>query len=375
MLCQSNDGMVLGMGRYAAWRTMLIASIDEACLAVRLYNDPAEARSFESFVVHMHLAWLYLLHAVLTRDGVDYRYWENDGKRRRLIRVDGEPKRWELARCVQYRWPNQDPVRANLDFFIALRNKIEHRYGRLQETLALAVGGHSQALLINYEEDLTSQFGADHTLAARLRFPVFVGTFTQEGEAALLRMRARLPKRMQSFIADFSTSLDPSIQSDQRFEFRVHMTLELAKEHPEALAIRFTRYDDMTDEQKAAVEELGKRGQVVVREHQREVSNLGWLKPTAVVQQVREAIPYRFTMNMFVKAYKAESIRPTGDSKHPHRTDERYCRYDEPHRDYIYSAAYKEHLIKKLSTAAGFQQIPGIEPELKPQPVGQSKTS
>lgn len=65
------------------------ASRDEACLAARLYNDPAELRSFEAFVVHMHLAWLYLLHAELTRDRVDYRYRRNDNPRR-LLKVDGE---------------------------------------------------------------------------------------------------------------------------------------------------------------------------------------------------------------------------------------------------------------------------------------------
>jgi hypothetical protein len=75
------------------------ASRDEACLAARLYNDPAELRSFEAFVVHMHLAWLYLLHAELTRDRVDHRYGRNDNPRR-LVKVDGEPKQWELAKCV-----------------------------------------------------------------------------------------------------------------------------------------------------------------------------------------------------------------------------------------------------------------------------------
>lgn len=71
---------------------MVESSRDEASLAVRLYNNPSEARSFEGFVVHMHLAWLYLLHAELTRDGVDYRYWHQQGRSRRLERVDGEPK-------------------------------------------------------------------------------------------------------------------------------------------------------------------------------------------------------------------------------------------------------------------------------------------
>ena len=38
----------------------LKASLDEAALAVRLYNDPAEKHAFEGFIVHMHLAWLYI---------------------------------------------------------------------------------------------------------------------------------------------------------------------------------------------------------------------------------------------------------------------------------------------------------------------------
>src|SRR4051794_20396530 len=89
---------------------MVEASQAEAALAVRLYNDPAEGRSFEGFVVHMHLAWLYLLHAECTRDGKDIRYWQQDNPRR-LIRVDGEPKQWGLGHCVRDRWGERDPIR------------------------------------------------------------------------------------------------------------------------------------------------------------------------------------------------------------------------------------------------------------------------
>jgi len=63
---------------------MVAASRDEASLAVRLYNDPAEIRSFEGFIVHMHLAWLYLLHAELTRSEIDFRYWQRHGGSKRL---------------------------------------------------------------------------------------------------------------------------------------------------------------------------------------------------------------------------------------------------------------------------------------------------
>src|SRR4051812_24964420 len=116
---------------------MVDASKDEAALAVRLYNDPAEPRSFEGFVVDMHLAWLYLLHAELTKGGIDYRYWTTVGKVKRLVKVDAEPKRWELARCVEEKWPSEkDPVRANLGFFSGFATKVEHRYGRHQGALA-----------------------------------------------------------------------------------------------------------------------------------------------------------------------------------------------------------------------------------------------
>ena len=55
------------------WRATLRAAQEEASLASKLYNDPSEPRFFEGFVVHMHLAWLYLLHARFIRDNIDYR--------------------------------------------------------------------------------------------------------------------------------------------------------------------------------------------------------------------------------------------------------------------------------------------------------------
>lgn len=238
---------------------MVDASRDEASLAVRLYNDPAEVRSFEGFVVHVHLAWLYLLHAEFTRDHVDYRYWQRDNPRR-LEKVDGEPKRWELARSARERWPDpRDPVRANIAFFISLRNRVEHRYVREQQALSAVVSGHAQALLLNYEAELTEQFGVASSLATRLRFPVFVGSFTAEGEKALLQLRKRLPASLRTFLADYHAKLDSLVSDDPRYELRLRVVQELApKSDPDALSIQFTRYDDLAPDERAAVERLGR---------------------------------------------------------------------------------------------------------------------
>jgi len=102
----------------AIWKTILQGAIDEALLAVDLYNEPRQARRLEGFFVHMHIAWLYVLQARFKRDQIDFRYRLPNG---RFDRIDGEPKTWDLQKCVLERYPDDGPIRKNLEFTIGLR--------------------------------------------------------------------------------------------------------------------------------------------------------------------------------------------------------------------------------------------------------------
>src|SRR6266496_5128989 len=114
----------------ARWWHMLQGSKKEALLAVDLYNRPGDDRRLEAFVVHMQIAWTYLLHAKFERDKTDYWY--------------------------RHVFPNQEhPVRRNVEFFIGFRNKIEHRYETLLESV---VAGKCQSLIMNYERLLVDTF-------------------------------------------------------------------------------------------------------------------------------------------------------------------------------------------------------------------------
>ncbi len=353
------------MARPQSWVATLHAACAEAVLAVRLYNNATEARAFEGFVVHMHMAWLYLLHARFLRDGIDYRYRERENTRR-FVKVDGEFKRWELARCAEERWPDpNDAVRKNLEFFIGLRNRIEHRHARQDKNLALAVSGHAQALLLNFEEELTSTFGSDYSLATVLRFPIFVGTFTTEGTEALLKLRERLPANLKRFIADFHDGLTEEVAADARFELRLRVVLEQVQRGVDALAVQFTRWDDMTEEERELVTELGRRGQTIIREQKRPVVGHGLLRPHEAEQQVAVAIPFRFTSHHFLRAWQIKGIRPKSGDPHPERTDERYCLYDELSRSYGYTEAWVKWLIKRCTTADGFEVATGRIPTPK----------
>lgn len=282
------------------------------------------------------------------------------------MKVDGEFKRWELARCAEERWPDpNDAVRNNLEFFIGLRNRIEHRHTRQDKNLALAVSGHVQALLLNFEEELTSTFGSDYSLATVLRFPIFVGTFTTEGAEALLKLRERLPANLKRFIADFHDGLTEEVAADARFELRLRVVLEQVQRGVDALAVQFTRWDDMTEGERELVTELGRRGQTIIREHKRPVVGHGLLRPRDAAQQVAAAIPFRFTTHHFLQAWQRKGIRPKSDDPHPERTDERYCLYDELSRSYGYTEAWVKWLIKRCATADGFETATGRTPTPK----------
>lgn len=347
------------------WHATLIAARHEAVLAVHLYNDAGEPRSFEGFVVHMHMAWLYLLHARFTRDGIEFRYRDRL-RPRRFVKVDGEYKRWELSRCVEERWSDpEEPTRKNIEFFIALRNRVEHRHTSADANLKLSVAGHAQAHLLNFEEELVATFGQEHSLATTLRFPIFVGSFTTEGTEALVRLRSKLPADLRRFIAEFHDGLSDELARDSRFELRLRVVLEQVQRDAEALAIQFTRWDDLTDEQRKLVEELGRRGQTIVREQKRSVVGHGLLRPQEAERQVADAVPFEFNSNHFLRARQVKKIRPPSGDAHPERTDERYCIYDEFSRSYGYTAAWVKYLIKKCTTEQGFRDATGREPKAK----------
>lgn len=348
----------------AAWKVMLDGAREEALLGVDLYNQPRQPRRLEAFFVHMHIAWLYLLHAEFKRDGVDFRYHLSNG---RLDRVDGEPKTWDLARCVGERWPADGPVRKNLELTIALRNKIEHRY---HEAIMIVASGYAQALLINFEEELVSAFGSESSLGADLRFPIFVGSITPLGQAKIDELRQTLPKNTKDFIARFESGLDTTITSDQHYEFRVHLVPKLGPKDAADRAVSFVRDADLTDEQRQAFQSLGRSGSVVVREQIRPVAGAGMMKPTVAAVCVAQQIPFEFNINHFIQAWKTMGCRPPGGDPHPERTDEKYCVYDEPHKDYLYTNAMIDKVARETKTSAKFQAFLGIQPRPKTKVVG-----
>lgn len=347
------------MGNWSNSRHMVEASKQEALEAVDHYNRPLAARGLEGFLVHMHIAWLYLMHAEFARDKIDYRYRLPNG---RLDKIDGEPRRWDLAKCVRYRFSQEnDPVRKNLEMSILLRNKVEHRHER---NLGVVAAGKAHALLINYQEELISQFGEKHSLGDSLRFPVFLSSLIGDGNEFVKALNS-LPTATRNALAKFEADLDPAVSSDPRYEFRVVLTQKVGPRGASDVAIEFVRDADLTDEQRELFKTLGKDGKVLVREQLRPVADLDGMRPKDAVAKIDARVPFEFGMHHFTEMWRHLKVRPPTGDQHPERTMEQYCIYDRVHRDYVYTPAFVEKVLAEIGTAAKFAKVFGKQPRMK----------
>lgn len=347
------------MGRKAKWKCILDTAKEEATLAVALYNDPREPRGLEAFLVHMHLAWQHLCHARFERELVPYHYKQPNG---RYERVDGERKAWELGECLVHLRSQTDPVRANLELTIKLRNKVEHRYTSRDEVLRVATAGYCQALVLNFERELVDVFGESQSLAANLRVPIFLATFLEPAVEQARRVERDLPKPVRGLLVDYTRDLEDDVVTDPRFEFRVNLIPKTGPKSASDVAMQFVRLDELSDEQRQAVEQLS---MVIVRDQIRPVSNHGMLKPSQVARKVEAAIPFRFGTNNVAEAWKKLRVRPAANDPHPERTIDKYCCYDEPHGDYVYTEAFVNKLIREAKTADRYRAFFGRDPRPK----------
>jgi hypothetical protein len=338
---------------------MVIAAREEALTAVEIHNSPLSPRPLEGFLVHMHMAWLYTLHAGFERAGVDYRYRRPNGH---FVRVDGEPKSWELQRCIETRWIDiNDPVRANLELTVRLRNKIEHRYER---GLQIASYGFTQALMTNFEAELLT-LGADYSIADRVHLPVALSTFSREGAVALAKAQMSLPRRLRDFFIDYRGGLTDEVLSDRAFEFRIEILQKRAPASEADLAVSFVRIEDLDEDERDAYEALERAGRVILRDKIRDVANAGWMKPAAAAAEVQRTLGIRFSPSAeFPKAWKHFEVRPpsgaTGDDRA--KTDPRYCRWDAAFEGYVYSSAFVKLLEDELAEPAAFEAAIGWKP-------------
>ena len=225
-------------------------------------------------------------------------------------------------------------------------------------------------MLVNFESMLVGAFGAAESLGDQLRFPVFVGAITAgraDGDAA--PKRRGVPPPVEQLIVAAEAGLDDEVLRDPRYELRIRLTPQLGPRSASDAAVTYVREEDLTPEQREALATLGRTGTVIAHQELRAVVSHGLLRPAAAAAAIEARIPFRFgPSSEFPRAWRALGVRPPAGDPHPERTDERYCTYDEPHRDYLYTPAFVDKVVRNTDTAAKYRTLIGREPRPKVAP-------
>jgi hypothetical protein len=308
-------------------RYYLAVAKQEALLACDLYNEPRQPRSFELFVIHMERAWLNLFHAVQAQLG-------------------GEEEGWDLERLARVHMPHaQDPIRRNIEFFIALRARIEHRFTPRQlRALETVVSGKALAYLRDFDTYLVQEFGERQSLGSSLRFPVYLASLARDAPEVLKEVYRRVPVATRKFIEAFDADTEEEVRLDPAYDFKVYLVPKSAGGPAADLAMEFVRLEDLSPDQREQVQ----AGTVLIRDRHVEVANVDRLKPSEVVERVQEVWP-KFNLYYHTLASRYFKVRPKGKSEHPDATDTRYCFFDVVHRDYTYTQAWAEKLREALA--------------------------
>ena len=300
----------------------------------------------------MSIAWNKLLQAKYQRDKIDFYVRTPRGHRQRTR--DGDWVTKPLHQMVAEQFADSDPVRANLLFFIGLRNKIEHRH---EKDIAAVVTGRTQAYILNFEEVLVGEFGTAESLSDALRFPLFVSSITDDAVAALKAVRKRVPKAVAEYMQDFEASLDPELIDHPSYDFRVYLVPKTSPKASADVAMTFVRMDELSSDQLAVME----KAQTIIREKQVPVSDLESLLPSQISKELSTALGIPFSVNDHSLAWKHYKVSPPENDGHPERTKSQFCTYNSAFKRYVYTDAWVRYLIRHLSDPKEYAIVLGKE--------------
>ena len=332
---------------------------DVALAAVDNYNRLGVSFRTRTFVILMTVAWTSCLHAVFYYRKVKPWYIKSgSGKGTRYDRIDGDPKHWELSKCVkEYYGSEHPPSRKNIEFFIGLRNKIEHRY---HPELDPALYGECQAMLMNFEDLLVKEFGKGMALqdqvVVSLQFSVLR---PHQQKKALRRLQRTALDDVREYIQTFRAGLAPEVLDSSQYSLRVFLIPKLEnKPNAADLSVEFVPYDSSSP---TDVEHF-QRVTTLIRSKKIPVASVGLLKPKVVVTRVQQDLPFKFNMDTHTRCWKHYRVRPKWGDENPENTKTEFCIYDEFAQDYGYTETWVSYISRKLAEPVEYQAVVGKPP-------------
>lgn len=280
----------------------LIKKSREAILAaVQIYNSPQINFKAESFIMLAIVGWTYLLHAYYRSQGICYRYYTYDGKKKIYDKTKhGAYKHWELERCInEEKCPLDAETVSNLRFLIGIRHEIEHQ---MTDKIDEFISAKLQACAINFDYYITTLFGNKYGLGNELALAIQFSPLTP-GQRDEMRDNPHITTNVKNFVVDFEENLPDELLKSSRYAYRVLFVPINAKREGQAdQVIEFIRGDSPLaqglDEHYTVLKETEKPKYL----------------PSVIVRMMQERGYKRFSMHKHTELWKSKDAKNTKHS-------------------------------------------------------------
>ncbi len=334
-------------------------SRDCALLAIETYNKPAIKFRSGGYIVLMVIAWTSLFHAILFKNKIKP-FYRIKGTNR-FDKKDGDFSYWELNECIKqyFKTDTENPIRKNLEFFIPLRNKIEHK--SLPE-IDPDLFAECQALLLNYDKILEVEFGVDYCIRESLSFSLQL--FPSSNNLAEAIRSNPDAKKVKEFINKYRSTLTTDILESGQYSFKAFLLQVANHKSADALPIQFVKYDELNDDEKRNINRIA----ALVKVKDRPVSGKDLLMPGKVVELVQVGLGNpkmiknkkakdKFNSDTHTRCWKKYGVRPESGDVNPSNTNTQYCIYDEPTGQYRYTKSWAGFLIEKMQIVDEYNSL------------------
>ncbi|MEI6348160.1 MAG: DUF3644 domain-containing protein [Bacteroidota bacterium] len=327
-------------------------SQDSALLAVETYNKPAIKFKSGGYIVLMTIAWTALFHSIFFKQKKKPFHKESNG---RFVIRDGDYYYWELKECLNkyFGSDTNNPIRKNLEFFIPLRNMIEHK--SIPE-IDSDIFAECQSLLLNFDKIMEKEFGVKYCIRESLSFALQLYPSSKSLNNAIIENPST--KSIVDFIKSYRSSISADILDTGEYSFKAFLIQVANHQSKNSLPIQFVPYDKLNEIQKSGVNRVA--ALVKNKFIQVPVSNKDKIKPNDVVKKVQAALgnpkiikngkeKEKFNMDTHTRCWKKYNIRPNKGALKPEMTDPTYCIYDEANENYLYTDDWVDFLVDEMA--------------------------
>lgn len=334
-------------------------SKDSALLAVETYNKPAIKFKSGAYIVLMTISWTALFHGIFLKNKIKPFHKENN----RFVKRDGDFYYWELGTCLNkyFGGDSENPIRKNLEFFIPLRNMIEHK--SIPE-IDSDIFAECQSLLLNFDKIMEKEFGTTYCIRESLSFALQLYPSSKSLNNAVVENPSA--KSIVDFIKSYRSSITTDTLNSGEYSFKAFLIQVANHDSKSALPIQFIQYDKLTDIQKSGVNRVA----TLVKNKfvQVSVSNMDKIKPNDVVKKVQAGLgnlkiikngkeKNKFNSDTHTRCWKKYQSRPISGSQNPQLTISKYCVYDSLNNNYGYTEEWVDFLIEEMAKEEEYNSL------------------